>query len=58
VKELKGFKKIMLRPGESREVKFVIKNNDLAFYRKDMTFGTEPGNLWCMQAGTREMLKK
>ncbi len=33
----------MLRPGESREVKFVIKNNDLAFYGKNLTFNSEPG---------------
>jgi beta-glucosidase len=43
VKELKGFEKIMIRPGESIEVKFVLKDTDLAFYRKNMTFGTEPG---------------
>ena len=43
VKELKGFTKIMLQPGESRDIQFVIKDTDLAFYRKNMTFGTEPG---------------
>ncbi len=43
VKELKGFTKIMLQPGESRDIQFVIKDVDLAFYRKNMTFGTEPG---------------
>ncbi len=43
VKELKGFEKIMIQSGESREVKFLLKNSDLSFYRKDMTFGSEPG---------------
>jgi beta-glucosidase len=44
VKELKGFQKISLKPGESRTVTFTIKPADLAFYRLDMTFGTEPGD--------------
>jgi beta-glucosidase len=43
VKELKGFQKIMLQPGESRQVSFTLSANDLAFYRRDMTWGTEPG---------------
>lgn len=43
VKELKGFQKIMLQPGESRQVSFTLTAEDLSFYRKDMSFGTEPG---------------
>jgi len=43
VKELKGFQKIFLKAGESKDVAFKIKNNDLSFYRRDMTFGSEPG---------------
>ncbi len=43
VKELKGFQKITLQPGESKTVSFTIGNNDLSFYRQDMTFGSEPG---------------
>jgi beta-glucosidase len=43
VKELKAFQKIMLQPGESKTVTFTIASNDLAFYRRDMTWGTEPG---------------
>jgi beta-glucosidase len=43
VKELKGFQKISLQPGESKEVVFKITAKDLSFYRRDMTFGTEPG---------------
>lgn len=44
VKELKGFRKIMLRKGESQEVKFTLTAQDLAFTRKDNTWGTEAGN--------------
>ncbi|MDX1641666.1 MAG: glycoside hydrolase family 3 C-terminal domain-containing protein, partial [Balneolaceae bacterium] len=43
VRELKGFEKINLRPGESTEVTFTITNEDLKFYRKDMSYGSEPG---------------
>lgn len=43
VKELKGFEKITLTGGESKEVKFTLTPNDLSFYRADMSWGTEPG---------------
>lgn len=32
VRELKGFQKILLQPGESREVAFKISSNELGFY--------------------------
>jgi beta-glucosidase len=43
VRELKGFQKIELRAGESREISFTIGENELKFLRADMTVGTEPG---------------
>lgn len=43
VKELKGFKKIMLQPGESQKVVFDIGKDDLSFYKEDMTYGFEAG---------------
>ena len=43
VRELKGFQKIELKAGESREVSFLIRENELSFLRADMTVGTEPG---------------
>lgn len=43
VKELKNFRKVFLKKGESREITFTIAESDLAFYRADMTFGAEPG---------------
>ena len=57
VKELKGFQKIMLQPGESRELKFVLTERDLSFYRKDMTFGVEPGEYEVMVGGSSEAVK-
>lgn len=44
VKELKGFKKISLKPGESQVVKFTINPDDLKFYTRDMSFKAEPGD--------------
>ncbi|RJX69227.1 beta-glucosidase BglX [Tsuneonella suprasediminis] len=48
VQELKGFEKIMLKPGESRNVSFTLRPADLAFTRADMSHGWEPGEfqLW------------
>jgi beta-glucosidase len=44
VKELKNFSKIMLQPGESKEVTFEITNRDLMFYNSDMKYDWEPGD--------------
>jgi beta-glucosidase len=44
VKELKGFQKISLKPGESRKVTFTIGVNDLKFYNSDLKWVSEPGD--------------
>jgi beta-glucosidase len=44
VLELKGFQKITLAAGESRDVSFTIGEKELSFLRADMTWGTEPGD--------------
>jgi beta-glucosidase len=44
VKELKGFKKIALNPGESKEVEFKITAGDLKFYDINMNYLAEPGD--------------
>lgn len=44
VKELKGFEKISLKAGESKNVTFTITPPMLAFHRLDMSYGTEPGD--------------
>ena len=43
VKELKGFKKVILPPGESQKVTFVLSSDDLRFYTQDMSFKAEAG---------------
>lgn len=44
VMELKGFQKVMIKAGESKKIEFEIDQEMLSFYRKDFTFGTEPGD--------------
>lgn len=44
VKELKGFRKVMIKTGESKDITFTLKSSDLAFYTKDMSFKAEPGD--------------
>ncbi|MCV9878222.1 beta-glucosidase BglX [Brenneria izbisi] len=43
VKELRGFQKIMLQPGESRIVSFPIDQTALTFYNANMRQVVEPG---------------
>ena len=48
VKELKGFKKVTLRPGEKRTVGFDITPDLLAFYDVNMKYVVEPGEFFIM----------
>lgn len=43
VKELKGYQKITLAPGEEQIVTFEITEKELSFLRADNTWGSEPG---------------
>ncbi|MBJ7221196.1 MULTISPECIES: beta-glucosidase BglX [unclassified Brenneria] len=43
VKELRGFQKLMLQPGESRTVSFLIDQDALKFYNARMQQVVEPG---------------
>jgi beta-glucosidase len=44
VKELKGFQKIWLKAGESKDVQFTITVNDLKFYNSELKYVAEPGD--------------
>jgi len=48
IKELKGFKKISLRPGEKLVVDLEITPESLAFYDIDMRYVVEPGEFTIM----------
>jgi beta-glucosidase len=43
VKELKDFKKIMLQPGESKTVQFIIDKEKLSFYNEKLQWTAEVG---------------
>ncbi len=43
VRELKGFTRITLTPGETQTVSFRISEAELSFHRADGNYGTEPG---------------
>ncbi len=51
IKELKGFQKVSLKAGESKQLSFELTSEDLAFYNIDMKKQTEPGDfkLWIAQ---------
>lgn len=43
VKELKGFKRITLQPGETKNVEFKLKTGDIGYYNNDGKIVLEPG---------------
>lgn len=45
VKELKGFERVTLEPGESRTIQFKLKIADLKFYDRSMNFVVEAGSV-------------
>jgi len=51
VKELKGFEKIHLNPGESKEVIFAITPEALKFFNSELKYDWEPGE-FVIQVGT------
>ncbi len=48
VKELKGYAKVNLAPGEWRRVQFTLSTDQLAFYNQKMDLVVEPGNFLFM----------
>ncbi|MXV53045.1 beta-glucosidase BglX [Pedobacter sp. HMF7647] len=44
VKELKAFKKIFLKAGETQTVTFTLRESDLRFYNNDLKYVSEPGD--------------
>lgn len=48
VKELRGFKRVTLQPGETRTLRFHLNVNQLAFYDRDLRYVVEPGTVEIM----------
>jgi len=57
VKELKGFEKIFLKPGESKTVQFKITPELLKFYDYNLQYVCEPGDFVVMIGGDSEQVK-
>jgi beta-glucosidase len=59
VKELKDFKKLFFKVGEQKVITFTISAEDLSFYRKDFSYGVEPGNFNVFIGGnSQDVLKE
>ena len=59
VKELKGFQRVTLRPGEKRSVEFEVLPEHLAFYNRDMKRVIEPGDFRVMVgANSQDVIEK
>ena len=58
IKELKGFEKIKLNPGESKTVTFDVKDEQLGFYNNQMKFIVEKGDFTLMVGGNSRDLQE
>jgi beta-glucosidase len=57
MKELKGFKKIGLQPGEKQKIVLTLSPSDLSFYNQDMKWVLEPGTFTIMVGASSEDIK-
>ena len=57
VRQLKGFQRITLAPGERQTVHFTIDRDMLSFWRKDMTWGPESGDFQVFIGGASDCTK-
>jgi len=57
VKELKGFKRLSLAPGETRTVTFQLDVRQLGFYDQAMAFVVEPGAVEVMVGSSSEDIR-
>jgi beta-glucosidase len=58
VKELKGFQKVELKAGESRDVTFTLRTSDLAFYTAAGKWEAEPGAFKVFVGGNSRDVKE
>jgi len=57
VKELKGFTRLTLQPGETRRLTFRLPVNQLAFYDEEMNLVVEPGTIKVMVGASSEDIR-
>ena len=51
VRELKGFERVSLKPGESKKVTFTLGFDQLAYYTADLKRTVEPGTKYTVFVG-------
>jgi beta-glucosidase len=54
VRELKGFQRVTLQPGERRTLQFTLAPEQLGFYNQDVRFVVEPGQFKVMAGASSE----
>jgi beta-glucosidase len=57
VKELKGFKRVGLAPGQTRTVTFVLDARQLGFYDQNMAYVVEPGTIEVVVGGSSQDIR-
>ena len=57
VKELKGYERVSLEPGEKKTVKLKLLPEDLSLFDRDMNFVVEPGTFEVMVGSSSNDLK-
>jgi beta-glucosidase len=57
IKELKGYEKISLEPGETKTVKLKLLPEDLSLYDRNMNFVVEPGTFKIMIGSSSQDIK-
>jgi beta-glucosidase len=57
VKELKGFRRVELSPGEAKAITFELAVSQLAFYDRDMALVVEPGTIEVMVGSSSEEIR-
>ena len=58
VRELKAFEKVLLKPGESREITFTLDARDLSFYNDNLELVAEPGTFHLYIGGNSQATQK
>ena len=58
VRELKAFEKVLLKPGEFREITFTLDARDLSFYNDNLELVAEPGTFHLYIGGNSQATQK
>jgi beta-glucosidase len=56
-KNLRGFERVILKPGETKEITFVIPGDDFKLWNREMKHVIEPGEFKIMIGSSSENIK-